>query len=149
MKDRHWFLVYFPKKARSFSQRAFKKSSGVMNKFISVELKLFLLTFVLLSIGFQLLGLHNPVKYAFLVSLVDSIPFLGTGIILIPLSIYFFLNGSTNGRDNRSASIYICSIDKTYRRKRALVLLYANKGCPRILSKRGSHFNLWVYRDII
>lgn len=91
MKDRHWFLVYFPKKARAFSQRALKKSSGVMNKFISVELKLFLLTFVLLSMGFQLLGLHNPVKYAFLVSLVDSIPFLGTGIILIPLSVYFFL----------------------------------------------------------
>ncbi|WP_282241398.1 AI-2E family transporter [Psychrobacillus sp. NEAU-3TGS] len=90
-KDRLWFLVYFPKKTRNFSQRALRKSSGVMNKFISVELKLFFLTFVLLAIGFQLLGFHNPVKYAFLVSLVDSIPFLGTGILLIPLSVYFFL----------------------------------------------------------
>lgn len=91
MKDRLWFLVYFPKKARTFSQKALKKLSIVLNKFVSVELKLFFLTFILLSIGFTILGLHKPIKYAFLVSLVDSIPFLGTGLILIPMSIYFFL----------------------------------------------------------
>ncbi|WP_391202521.1 AI-2E family transporter [Psychrobacillus sp. L4] len=91
LKNRLWFLVYLPKKTRGFSERALKKSSGVMNKFISVEVKLFLLTFILLTIGFTILGLHQPLKYAFLVSLVDSIPFLGTGLILIPLSIYFFL----------------------------------------------------------
>ena len=90
-KDRLWFLVYFPKKIRHFSQRALVKASLVINKFLSVELKLFIITFFILCIGFNLLGLHNPIKYAFLVSLVDSIPFLGTGLILIPLSIYFFL----------------------------------------------------------
>lgn len=90
-KDRLWFLVYFPKKARTVSQKALNKLSIVLNKFISVELKLFFLTFALLSIGFTVLGLHKPIKYAFLVSLVDSIPFLGTGLILIPMSIYFFL----------------------------------------------------------
>ncbi|WP_342598594.1 AI-2E family transporter [Psychrobacillus sp. FSL H8-0483] len=90
-KDRLWFLVYFPKKSRSFFQRALIKASVVVNKFLSVGLKLFLLTFLLLSIGFIVLGLHNPIKYAFLISLVDSIPFLGTGLILIPLSVYFFL----------------------------------------------------------
>lgn len=90
-KDRLWFLVYFPKKARPFFQRALIKISVVINKFLSVELKLFLLTFFLLSIGFSVLGLHSPIKYAFLISLVDSIPFLGTGLILIPLSLYFFL----------------------------------------------------------
>ncbi|MEK4486719.1 AI-2E family transporter [Psychrobacillus sp. FSL H8-0484] len=90
-KDRLWFLVYFPKKSRSFFQRALIKASVVVNKFLSVGLKLFLLTLILLSIGFSVLGLHNPIKYAFLISLVDSIPFLGTGLILIPLSVYFFL----------------------------------------------------------
>jgi predicted PurR-regulated permease PerM len=91
LKNRFWFLVYFPKKTRLFWERALKKSSGVMNKFITVEFKLFFLTFILLSLGFTVLGFHQPFKYAFLVSLVDSIPFLGTGLILIPLSIYFFL----------------------------------------------------------
>ena len=91
MKDRQWFLVYFPKKARIICQKGLLKSTDVINKFISVEIKLFLLTFILLSIGFLTLGFHQPIKYAFLISLVDSIPFLGTGIILIPFSIYFFL----------------------------------------------------------
>ena len=91
MKDRQWFLVYFPKKARIICQKGLLKSTDVINKFISVEIKLFFLTFFLLSIGFLILGFHQPIKYAFLISLVDSIPFLGTGLVLIPLSIYFFL----------------------------------------------------------
>ncbi|MFB5088131.1 AI-2E family transporter [Psychrobacillus sp. PGGUH221] len=90
-KDRHWFLVYFPKKARGLCERILVKVSVVMNNFISVGLKLYILTFFLLSIGFVVLGFQQPFKYAFLISLVDSLPFLGIGIILIPLSIYFFL----------------------------------------------------------
>ena len=91
LKDREWFLVYFPKKVRHLCHRALLKSSTIVNKFLQVELKLFVITFVIISIGFSVLGLHNPIKYAFLISLVDSIPFLGTGLILIPLGIYFFL----------------------------------------------------------
>ena len=101
------------------------------------------------QLGSQLLGLHNPVKYAFLVSLVDSIPFLGTGITINTTEYLLFPDGSTYGRDNRSTSLYICSVNEAYRRKRTLVLLNANKGCPRIFSERGSHFDLWVYRNII
>ena len=73
MKDRQWFLVYFPKKARIICQKGLLKSTDVVNKFISVEIKLFFLTFILLSIGFLILGFHQPIKYAFLISLVDSI----------------------------------------------------------------------------
>ncbi|TQR19811.1 AI-2E family transporter [Psychrobacillus vulpis] len=91
LKDRLWFLVYFPKQTRPLCQKAFNKVSGVLNKFISVELKLFFLTLFLLSAGFFVLGMEQPIKYAFLISLVDSVPFLGTGLVMIPLSIYFFL----------------------------------------------------------
>lgn len=91
LKDRLWFLVYFPKKTRGVCERVLKKASEVINKFISVGVQLFFLTFLILSIGFIALGLHQPIKYAFLISLVDSVPFLGTGLILIPLSIYFLL----------------------------------------------------------
>lgn len=91
IKDREWFLVYFPQKMRNLCHRALLKSSTIINQFIHVEFKLFILTFILISIGFSILGLHNPIKYAFLISLVDSVPFLGTGLILIPLCIYFFL----------------------------------------------------------
>lgn len=90
-KDRLWFLIYFPVNTREFFHRVVVKSSEVVNSFLGVEVKLLLITFILLSIGFSVLGLHNPIKNAFLISLVDSIPFLGTGIILIPMSIYFFL----------------------------------------------------------
>lgn len=90
-KDRLWFLIYFPIKTRDFFHKTVIKSSEVVNSFLGVEVKLLLLTFVLLATGFSVLGLHNPIKNAFLISLVDSIPFLGTGIILIPMAIYFFL----------------------------------------------------------
>ncbi len=92
-KDRLWFLVFFPQKHRLFFEKALIKINEIVNNFLGVEVRLIFLTFSSLAIGFSVLGMHNPIKHAFLISLVDSIPFLGTGIVLIPLSIYFFLLG--------------------------------------------------------
>jgi len=92
-KNRLWFLIFFPIRLRIFFGKALVKINEIVNNFLSVEVRLIFLTFTILAIGFSVLGMHNPIKHAFLVSLVDSIPFLGTGIVLIPLSIYFFLLG--------------------------------------------------------
>ena len=92
-KDRLWFLIFFPERVRLFFEKALVKINIIVNNFLGVEVRLIFLTFTLLAIGFSVLGMHNPIKHAFLVSLVDSIPFLGTGVVLIPLSVYFFLLG--------------------------------------------------------
>lgn len=88
--NRFWFLVYFPYKIRQSTRRMLLEASKLIGTFVSVEARLMFLTFIILIIGFSLLKFNSPVGMAFLVTLVDSLPFLGTGIFLIPMAVFFF-----------------------------------------------------------
>ena len=88
-KNRFWFLVYFPVSMRASAKRIFTKSGELFGTFAFVEARLFLLTFIILSIGFSVLGFESPIGSAFLVSLADSLPLLGIGLFLIPMSAFF------------------------------------------------------------
>ena len=93
-KDRFWFLVYFPTKLRKQTKNFFTASSQLIVTFVSVEARLIFVTFVLLAVGFSLLRFNSPIGIAFLISLVDSFPFLGIGLFIIPMAIYFFHAGN-------------------------------------------------------
>ena len=92
-KERFWFLVYFPLKMRKPTKRMLAEASRLIGTFVSLEARLMLLTFIILSIGFSLLRFGSPIGIAFLVSLVDSLPFLGIGIFLIPMGVFFLYTG--------------------------------------------------------
>ncbi|PIC65253.1 hypothetical protein CSV79_03010 [Sporosarcina sp. P13] len=88
--NRFWFLVYFPKSFRPAAKRIFSKASRLMGHFFSVQLRLFFVTFILMSIGFWLLNFESYLTKAFLISLVDSIPFLGIGLVFLPMIVFTF-----------------------------------------------------------
>ncbi|MFC5604413.1 AI-2E family transporter [Sporosarcina koreensis] len=88
-KNKFWFLVYFPVRMRQSAKRIFTKSGELFGTFIFVEARLFLLTFIMISIAFSLLGFESPIGSAFLVSVADSLPLLGIGLFLIPMSAFF------------------------------------------------------------
>ena len=52
-----------------------------------------LITFGILTAGFLCFKIDHAVLLALLVSLIDLLPVLGTGIILIPWSVFSFING--------------------------------------------------------
>lgn len=54
---------------------------------------LLLLTFLQLLLGFFLLRITQPLLWAVLLALLDFLPFIGTGLVLIPWGIYHLLNG--------------------------------------------------------
>ncbi|WP_153730646.1 AI-2E family transporter [Sporosarcina obsidiansis] len=89
-KNRFWFLVYFPKKFRPSAKRIFSKSSSLMGHFFSVQIRLFFITFIIMSVGFWLLDFESHFTKAFLISLVDSIPFLGIGLVFLPMIAFAF-----------------------------------------------------------
>lgn len=89
-KDRFWFLIYLPAKMKKPAKRIFTKAGELIGTFVFVEARLFLLTFIILGIGFTLLDFSSPIGSAFLVSLVDSLPLLGIGLFLIPMAAFFF-----------------------------------------------------------
>ena len=93
-KDRFWFLVYFPVKIRKQAKKSLSEASKVIGTFVSVEARLIFLTFIILSIGFSLLRFESPIGIAFLISLVDGLPFLGIGVFLIPMIVFFIHTGN-------------------------------------------------------
>ncbi|WP_342505425.1 AI-2E family transporter [Sporosarcina sp. FSL K6-2383] len=88
-KNRFWFLVYFPAKVRQPAKRMFTKAGQLIGTFIAVEMRLFFLTFLIITAGFFFLRFTSPIGMAFLISLADSLPFLGIGLFLLPMAAFF------------------------------------------------------------
>lgn len=67
-------------------------SKGVKGYFKS-RLIIMTITFVILSIGLSVIDAPLPVLMAFIISIIDIIPLLGSGIILIPWAIISYFWG--------------------------------------------------------
>lgn len=93
-KSRFWFLIYFPVKFRKQAKYTLEKASQLIGTFIYVEAKLIFITFIILSVGFVILNFPSAIGIALLISLADSLPFLGIGIFFIPMIGFFFYSGN-------------------------------------------------------
>ena len=62
---------------------------------LKAQLKLMLVTWVILTMGFVLLRIPYAPLWSALISLVDAFPVLGTGTVLIPWSLVCFLQADT------------------------------------------------------
>lgn len=70
--------------------------SRLIGKYMIAYGKLMFLTFIELSVGFMVLRIKSPIYLAAIISLVDVLPVLGTGSVLIPWAVYEILVGSTS-----------------------------------------------------
>lgn len=68
---------------------------GSLGKFLKAYTAIISITFVELSIGFWLLGIPTPLLFGLLIALIDIMPILGTGAVLLPWSIIAFIMGNT------------------------------------------------------
>lgn len=71
------------------------KSIKGIKGYFKAELKLATLTFVLLCIGFYIIGIDYWGIKALGIAIVDIIPIVGSGIIMIPWALIHFLMGNT------------------------------------------------------
>lgn len=85
-----------------FPQSAREKMSGIKNNILSVVLKYFksyfillLLTFSELFVGFLFLKIENAFVLAAIIAVVDILPVLGVGIVLLPWALIAFVGGNT------------------------------------------------------
>lgn len=72
-------------------QRLRKSVSG----WLTAQLKLTAITFLVLASGFFLLRFSHGMVWAAVISLLDALPILGSGMVLIPWSIVCFIQGDT------------------------------------------------------
>lgn len=72
---------------------ALERLKGILGGWFSSQCKLFCVCLFVLTAGFALLRIAHPFLIAALVALVDSLPVLGTGTVLLPWSLICFLAG--------------------------------------------------------
>ena len=77
--------------------------------YIQAQFILMLMTFVILSIGLTVIKVSNPILISIGISIIDILPIVGSGIIMIPWSIINFILGNKDMGINL-AIIYIVLI---------------------------------------
>lgn len=85
-EGQRWYSRYLP---------ALKHLKTSMLGWLRAQLKLAALTYGLVCVGLLLLGIPFAPIWAFLIALVDAVPMLGTGLILVPWALICFLQGKS------------------------------------------------------
>lgn len=67
---------------------------GALVGFAKAQIILMAVTFLELLIGYQILGVKYAFFFALLTAIVDALPVLGTGTVLIPTAIFYFVMGN-------------------------------------------------------
>lgn len=67
---------------------------GTLGKFIRAYTAIISITFIELSIGFWIIGIPNAVLFGALIAVIDVLPILGTGAVLLPWSIITLIMGN-------------------------------------------------------
>lgn len=68
---------------------------GTLVKFIRAYAIIISITYVELSMGFLIIGIPTPFLFGAVVAIIDVLPILGTGAVLLPWSILSFIMGNT------------------------------------------------------
>lgn len=84
-----------PNKWRKGLFPAFKTFRGTIGRWLLAQGKLAAVTLGLLSAGFLLLRVRNSLLWAALVTMVDILPVLGVGTVLVPWSLVSYLQGDS------------------------------------------------------
>lgn len=68
---------------------------GTIAKFIKAYSAIISITFLELSIGFWILGIPNPFLFGAMIAVIDVLPILGTGAVLLPWAVIALILGNT------------------------------------------------------
>ena len=61
--------------------------------YVKAQLILMLMIVLVCSTGFYFIGISSPIFLGVLTGILDALPFIGTAIMLVPLSVLFFWEG--------------------------------------------------------
>lgn len=88
-------IVQFKGERREMILKLKDNGIGTLGKFIRAYSAIISITFLELSIGFWILGIPNPFLFGGLIAIIDVMPILGTGAVLLPWSIISLILGNT------------------------------------------------------
>ena len=92
---RRWLLRRIPREQLRVLLENARRMRRVLGRWFLAQCKLMSVTFGIVAAGLTLLRIPNSLLWALLVALVDALPILGTGTVLVPWSVVCFLQGDT------------------------------------------------------
>lgn len=92
---RSFLLRQIPEKHRSRFTRFKTGIFGTLAKWLKAQLMLIGVTFLELTAGFMFLKIEQPLLIALVVALIDALPVLGVGTVLLPWAVLKLITGST------------------------------------------------------
>lgn len=94
-KIKAWIKAKLPEKWNDQILPGIRKVKKTFGRWLKAQLKLMGVTWLVVTVGFLLLKVKYAPVWAALVALVDAVPVLGTGTVLIPWAIVRFLQADT------------------------------------------------------
>jgi len=85
-----------PKRVMQFSEKVMQNVFSALGAYIRAQLIMICVTFLELTLGFLVIGgtvADYALLMALIISVIDAIPILGTGTVLIPWGVYAFVAG--------------------------------------------------------
>ena len=92
---RKWLLRRIPRQQLRSALESARRMRKVLGRWLLAQGKLISITFAIVAAGLTLLRIPSGMLWAVLVALVDALPILGTGTVLVPWSVVCFLQGDT------------------------------------------------------
>jgi len=92
---RDGFTRALPERMRTTGGIVLKDIRTALSGFVRAQLTLITVTAVLVLIGLWILGIKYALTVALIVGVVDLLPYLGVGAVLVPWSAYMFFVGDT------------------------------------------------------
>ena len=92
---RRWLLRRIPRQQLRVLLENLRRMRRVLGHWLIAQGKLMSVTFCVLAAGLALLRIPRSFLWALLVAMVDALPVLGTGTVLVPWSVVCFLQGDT------------------------------------------------------
>ena len=90
-----FILAQFKGERRDMIIKLKDNGIGTLGKFIRAYSAIISITFLELSLGFWILGIPNPFLFGVLIAIIDVMPILGTGAVLLPWAIISLVIGNT------------------------------------------------------
>lgn len=90
----HLFTKKLPHAFKDRSFHVLKNLRSALFGFIKAQLILMGLTALLVFIGMLILRVDHALTIALIIGFVDMLPYLGTGIVLLPWAVYEFISGN-------------------------------------------------------
>ena len=91
--------LLWQKKAPPLWQRRTKpvlfRLKSTLGGWLKAQLKLMSISALVLTAGFLILRIDYPLLFGLVIALIDALPALGTGLILIPWGLFMFLQGNS------------------------------------------------------